>query len=197
MELNKRKSLLTPASPTVWGMIHGDIDKQQDIVEMIGEKVAQAIESFIGTDLTARIKDEVIAEITPLLNEQYQPTLISGYNIKTLKGRDMLGEGDIDPLDTTDRNLLNTIDTKADAASVYTKKQVDNLISNVEIDTSNLATKEEVINLRESEVQRALMKSDAAQNIAMSAEDKVEELKTYVDDQIGTINTMTQDIIGV
>ena len=196
MELNKRKSLLTPASPTVWGMIHGDIDKQEDIVEMIGEKVAQAIEAFIGVELTNRIKDEVIAEITPLLNEQYQPTLISGYNIKTLKGRDMLGEGDIDPLDDTDRTMLNTIDTKADKSNTYTKKQVDNLIANVEVDTANLATKQDVQDLRDTDVQAALMSSSSAKNTAINADRKVDELRTYVDEQIGGIDTMTDDILA-
>jgi hypothetical protein len=196
MELNKRKSLLTPASPTVWGMIHGDIDKQEDIVEMIGEKVAQAIESFIGVELTNRIKDEVIAEITPLLNEQYQPTLISGYNIKTLKGRDMLGEGDIDPLDDTDRTMLNTIDTKADKSNTYTKKQVDNLIANVEVDTANLATKQDVQDLRDTDVQTALMGMASAKNTAINADRKVDELRTYVDEQIGGIDTITEDILG-
>jgi hypothetical protein len=196
MELNKRKSLLTPASPTVWGMIHGDIDKQEDIVVMIGEKVAQAIEAFIGVELTNRIKDEVIAEITPLLNEQYQPTLISGYNIKTLKGRDMLGEGDIDPLDDTDRTMLNTIDTKADKSNTYTKKQVDNLIANVEVDTTNLATKQDVQDLRDTDVQTALMGMASAKNTAINADRKVDELRTYVDEQIGGIDTITEDILG-
>lgn len=196
MELNKRKSLLTPASPTVWGMIHGDIDKQEDIVVMIGEKVAQAIEAFIGVELTNRIKDEVIAEITPLLNEQYQPTLISGYNIKTLKGRDMLGEGDIDPLDDTDRTMLNTIDTKADKSNTYTKKQVDNLIANVEVDTTNLATKQDVQDLRDTDVQTALMGMASAKNTAINADRKVDELRTYVDEQIGGIDTMTEDILA-
>jgi hypothetical protein len=196
MELNKRKSLLTPASPTVWGMIHGDIDKQEDIVVMIGEKVAQAIEAFIGVELTNRIKDEVIAEITPLLNEQYQPTLISGYNIKTLKGRDMLGEGDIDPLDDTDRTMLNTIDTKADKSNTYTKKQVDNLIANVEVDTANLATKQDVQDLRDTDVQTALMGMASAKNTAINADRKVDELRTYVDEQIGGIDTITEDILG-
>ena len=196
MELNKRKSLLTPASPTVWGMIHGDIDKQEDIVVMIGEKVAQAIEAFIGVELTNRIKDEVIAEITPLLNEQYQPTLISGYNIKTLKGRDMLGEGDIDPLDDTDRTMLNTIDTKADKSNTYTKKQVDNLIANVEVDTANLATKQDVQDLRDTDVQTALMGMASAKNTAINADRKVDELRTYVDEQIGGMDTITEDILG-
>lgn len=196
MELNKRKSLLTPASPTVWGMIHGDIDKQEDIVVMIGEKVAQAIEAFIGVELTNRIKDEVIAEITPLLNEQYQPTLISGYNIKTLKGRDMLGEGDIDPLDDTDRTMLNTIDTKADKSNTYTKNQVDNLIANVEVDTANLATKQDVQDLRDTDVQTALMGMASAKNTAINADRKVDELRTYVDEQIGGIDTITEDILG-
>ena len=196
MELNKRKSLLTPASPTVWGMIHGDIDKQEDIVEMIGEKVAQAIEAFIGVELTNRIKDEVIAEITPILNEQYQPTLISGYNIKTLKGRDMLGEGDIDPLDDNDRTMLNTIDTKADKSNTYTKRQVDDLVANVEVDTSNLATKQDVQDLRDTDVQTALMGMASAKNTAINADRKVDELRTYVDEQIGGIDTITEDILG-
>ena len=195
MELNKRKSLLTPASPTVWGMIHGDIDKQEDIVVMIGEKVAQAIEASIGVELTNRIKDEVIAEITPLLNEQYQPTLISGYNIKTLKGRDMLGEGDIDPLDDTDRTMLNTIDTKADKSNTYTKKQVDNLIANVEVDTSNLATKQQILDVEDS-VNGAWQRASSALYASNDAKEQIGNLRTYVDEQIGGIDTMTEDILG-
>lgn len=196
MELNKRKSLLTPAAATVWGMIYGDIDKQKDIVDMIGDKVGDAIKSFMTADLISQIKEEVIEDITPLLNEQYQPMLVSGYNIKTLKGRDMLGEGDIDPLDEGDRMLLDTIDTKADASSVYTKIQVDDLISNVEVDTTNLATKEELNGLRDGDVWKALYNSSEAKNVAYSTIDTVNELRTYVDEQIGGIDTITDEILG-
>lgn len=164
MELNKRKSLLTPAAPTVWGMIHGDIDKQQDIVEMIDN-----------------IKTELITEVNLLLADamgQTQPMLVTGKNIKSLKGRSLLGEGDIDPLDVGDRALLQKVDTKADASSVYTKKQVDNLLENVEVDTTNLATKEELDELRDN------------------ANNGVSDLRTYVDEQIGSIDTMTDDILG-
>lgn len=196
MELNKRKSLLTPAAATVWGMIYGDIDKQKDIVDMIGDKVGDAIKSFMTADLISQIKEEVIEDITPLLNEQYQPMLVSGYNIKTLKGRDVLGEGDIDPLDEGDRMLLDTIDTKADASSVYTKRQVDDLISAVEVDTTNLATKEELNGLRDGDVWKALYNSSEAKNVAYSTIDTVNELRTYVDQQIGGIDTITDEILG-
>ena len=191
MELNKRKSLLTPASPTVWGMIHGDIDKQQDVVEMI-----------------KRVKEEVLDEISPIINnvvEHTQPRLEAGVNIKTFSGRSILGEGDMDPLDEGDRMLLETIETKADkvdvdakadAVNTYTKKQVDNLLANVEVDTTNLATKEELTDLREGEIQTALMASDSARNIALSVRDQVSELRTYVDEQLTTIDTMTDDILG-
>lgn len=192
MELNKKKSLLTPAAPTVWGMIHGDIEKQSDIVEMIGEMVNNAVE----VDLVDKIKAEVFAEITPLLVDNYQPIMVSGYNIKTLKGRDLLGEGDIDPLDEGDRMLLETIDTKADADNTYTKKQVDKLLANVEVDTTNLVTKEEFTDLREGEIQTALMASDSARNIASNAQRLVGELRTYVDEQLGAIDTMTDDILA-
>ena len=153
MELNKRKSLLTPASPTVWGMIHGDIDKQTDIVNLIDS-----------------IKTEVITEVNLLLADamgQTQPVLVTGKNIKSLKGRSLLGAGDIDPLDDGDRALLQKVDTKADASSVYTKRQVDDLVSNIEVDTTNLATKSEL-----------------------------QDLKDTVDNQIGAIDTMTDDILG-
>lgn len=191
MELNKRKSLLTPASPTVWGMIHGDIDKQQDVVEMI-----------------KRVKEEVLDEISPIINnvvEHTQPRLEAGVNIKTFSGRSILGEGDMDPLDEGDRMLLETIETKADkvdvdakadAVNTYTKKQVDNLLANVEVDTTNLATKEELTDLREGEIQTALMASDSARNIALSVRDQVSELRTYVDEQLTTIDTMTDDILA-
>ena len=153
MELNKRKSLLTPASPTVWGMIHGDIEKQQDIVEMIDS-----------------IKTEVITEVNLILADAMgntQPMLVTGKNIKSLKGRSILGAGDIDPLDDGDRALLQKVDTKADATSVYTKRQVDDLVSNIEVDTTNLATKSEL-----------------------------QDLKDTVDNQIGAIDTMTDDILA-
>ena len=192
MELNKRKSLLTPAAPTVWGMIHGDIEKQQDIVEMIVEKVKETVEG----DVANSIKAEVLAEINPLLVENYQPIMVSGYNIKTLKGRDLLGEGDIDPLDNTDRTLLQTVEEKADKVDTYTKRQVDKLLENVEVDTTNLATKEELENLRDYEVQTALMASDTARNLASSANRQVGELRTYVDEQLGAIDTMTDDILA-
>ena len=192
MELNKRKSLLTPASPTVWGMIHGDISKQTDLIDVISEK----LEEIAGTGLANKIKDEILAEIKPLLVENYQPIMVSGYNIKTLKGRDLLGEGDIDPLDNTDRTLLQTVEEKADKVDTYTKRQVDKLLENVEVDTTNLATKEELENLRDYEVQTALMASDTAKNIATSANRQVGELRTYVDEQIGAIDTITDDILA-
>lgn len=195
MELNKRKSLLTPASPTVWGMIYGDISKQQDIVDMISEK----LEEIAGTELLNKIKNDILKEINPVLNEaleQKQPILVAGENIKTLKGRSLMGEGDLDPLDTSDRDMLNTIDLKADKTSTYSKKEVDELVANVEIDDSKLATKEELQSLRDSEVQGALMKSDSAYNIALSTDTKVTNLQTYVDEQIGGINTITEDILG-
>lgn len=157
MELNKRKSLLTPAAPTVWGMIHGDIANQQDIVDMI----SAAVDKAVGSDLPNRIKGEVLAEINPILGEalsQKQPTLVSGENIKSLSGRSLLGEGDLDPLTETDRTLLNSVEDKA----------------------------------TQDEVQGALMKSSAAQNMARNALDKTNEL----DAKIGDIDTITQDILA-
>lgn len=195
MELNKRKSLLTPAAPTVWGMIHGDINNQQDIVDRISEKVEEAV----GDELTHRVLSEVLAVINPMLGEvveQTQPRLVAGENIKTLKGRSMLGEGDIDPLDETDRNMLTNIELKADRATTYTKREVDDIVETVKIDDTKLATKEELQSLRDTEVQRALMKSDTAQNVAFAAEDKIKDLRTYVDEQIGGIDTITDDILA-
>jgi len=157
MELNKRKSLLTPAAPTVWGMIHGDITKQQDIVEMI----STLVDNVVGSDLTNRIKGEVLAAINPILGEALehkQATLVSGENIKSLSGRSLLGEGDLDPLTESDRTLLNSVEDKA----------------------------------TQDEVQGALMKSSAAQNMAKNALDKTEEL----DAKIGDIDTITQDILS-
>lgn len=194
MELNKRKSLLTPAAPTVWGMIHGDISKQQDIVDKISEKVREAT----GEELTHRILSEVLAVINPMLGEaleQTQPMLITGYNIKSLKGRSILGEGDLDPLDDNDREMLAAIDYKADKSNTYTMKQVDDLVANVEVDTSNLATKQDVQDLRDGAVQEALMGQSTAKNIALSARTEVSDLRTYVDEQIGGINTMTEEIL--
>lgn len=194
MELNKRKSLLTPAAPTVWGMIHGDIGNQQDIVDRISEKVREAT----GEELTHRILGEVLAVINPMLGEaleQTQPMLITGYNIKSLKGRSMLGEGDLDPLDDNDRTMLNNIETKADKSNTYTKKQVDDLVANVEVDTSNLATKQEILDVEDS-VNGAWQRATSALYASNDTKDEVANLRTYVDDQIGGINTITEDILG-
>ena len=63
MELNKRKSLLTPASPTAWGMIHGDISNQQDIIEKIGEVVKTELDnSDIKVDLTGYATEKWVKE---------------------------------------------------------------------------------------------------------------------------------------
>lgn len=158
MELNKRKSLLTPASPTCWGQIHGDISKQSDLVDAISEQVKEAV----GSDLINSIKSEILAEINPLISNT-QPRLETGVNIKSLSGRTLLGEGDLDPLEASDRELLNSVTEKADYG----------------------------------DVQSALQKSSTAQNIAISASNSVDELRVYVDEQIGGINTITEDIIGV
>lgn len=161
MELNKRKSLLTPASPTCWGQIHGDISKQEDLRDAISEQVKEAV----GSDLINSIKSEILAEINPLISnitETTQPRLETGVNIKSLSGRTLLGEGDLDPLEASDRELLNSVSEKADYG----------------------------------DVQSALQKSSTAQNIAISASNSVDELRGYVDEQIGGINTITEDILG-
>lgn len=149
MELNKRKSLLTPAAPTVWGMIHGDIGKQEDLLAKLTEIY------------------EVLNQEFDLELGQKQDTLQSGVNIKTVKGRSILGDGDLDPLDSNDRRMLNTISDKADKATTYTKTEVNTLLANVKPDDSKLATKMEL-----------------------------QELQVRVDEQIGGINTMTEDILG-
>lgn len=216
MELNKRKSLLTPAAPTVWGMIHGDISQQTDIVERITEEVNEAV----GSDLSHRIESEVLAIVNPIvgeIEETTQPRLVSGENIMTLKGRSLLGEGDLDPLDAGDRMLLETIETKADRSTTYTKTEVDELIGGIREDLSdyatesyvetsietveskistNYATKEEMQNLIEEEVWGAKYTASEAKNIALTADDKVDKLQIYVDEQIGDINTITEDILS-
>ena len=150
MELNKRKSLLTPAAPTVWGMIHGDIGKQQDLID----KINSAVEG-VEVDLTGYATEDWVKQ--------------QGY--------------------LTEHQSL---------ANYYTKSEVDEAISNieVEVDTSSLATKQELQNLKNNEVQTALSKSDAALTTANSAEQKITELRTYVDEQIGGIDTMTDDILA-
>ena len=99
-------------------------------------------------------------------------------------------------VDETDRNMLTNIELKADRATTYTKREVDDIVETVKIDDTKLATKEELQSLRDTEVQRALMKSDTAQNVALAAEDKIKDLRTYVDEQIGGIDTMTDDILA-
>lgn len=193
MELNKRKSLLTPAAPTVWGMIHGDIANQKDIVDRISEKVREAT----GDDLTHRILSEVLAVINPMLGEaleQKQPTLVAGENIKTLSGRTLLGEGDLDPLDDNDRTMLNAVDSKADKSNTYTKNQVDDLIANVEVDTTNLATKQDISDVEDS-VNGAWQRATSALYASNDTKEEVANLRTYVDDQIGSIDTMTEEIL--
>ena len=150
MELNKKKSLLTPAAPTVWGMIHGDISKQQDLID----KINDAVEG-VEVDLTGYATEDWVKKQNYLTEHQ-------------------------------------------SLANYYTKSEVDEAISNieVEVDTSNLATKQELQNLKSNEVQTALSKSDAALTTANSAEQKITELRTYVDEQIGGIDTMTDDILA-
>ena len=150
MELNKRKSLLTPATPTAWGMIHGDISNQQDLID----KINSAVEG-VEVDLTGYATESWVKE--------------QGY--------------------LTEHQSLD---------NYYTKSEVDEAISNieVEVDTSNLATKQELQNLKNNEVQTALSKSDTALTTANSAEQKITELRTYVDEQIGGIDTMTDDILA-
>ena len=62
MELNKRKSLLTPASPTVWGMIHGDISKQQDLIDQINSAV-EGVEVDLTGYATEAYVDEAISNV--------------------------------------------------------------------------------------------------------------------------------------
>jgi hypothetical protein len=57
MELNKRKSLLTPATPTAWGMIHGDICNQQDLID----KINSAVEG-VEVDLTGYATEDWVKQ---------------------------------------------------------------------------------------------------------------------------------------
>ena len=130
--------------------------------DVISEQVKEAV----GSDLINSIKSDILAEINPLISnitETTQPRLETGVNIKSLSGRTLLGEGDLDPLEASDRELLNSVSEKADYG----------------------------------DVQSALQKSNTAQNIAITASNSVDELRVYVDEQIGGINTITDDIIGV
>ena len=107
----------------------------------------------------------------------------------------MLGEGDLDPLDDNDRTMLNTIDTKADKSNTYTKKQVDDLVANVEVDTSNLATKQQILDVEDS-VNGAWQRASSALYASNDAKEQIGNLRTYVDEQIGGVNTITEDILG-
>ena len=181
MELNKRKSLLSPASPTVWGMIHGDISKQEDLTNKITEIV-----NAISSGLTNKIKSDILAEINPMLGEaleQTQPLLVSGENIRTLSGRSLLGHGDIDPLDEGDRMLLETIETKADMANTYTKTEVNDLLANVEIEGGGVS-QDEFDNLK-TDVTSISNQADQAYLLATSALQEIGSLNTTIDDIIG------------
>lgn len=76
-----------------------------------------------------------------------QDTLVSGTNIKTINGNPILGEGDmsvgsITSVDTGD--ILDDVDVR-----YATEQYVDDAIANVDVDTDNLATKEELETLSE------------------------------------------------
>ena len=120
MELNKRKSLLTPAAPTVWGMIHGDIDNQQDVVDKINNVV---------------------------------------------------------------KSEIDNIDVNVDLSDYYTKDEVDYKISNIDItaDLTGYAT--------ESWVKQ---QGYITEHQDLTGYATLE----YVDNQIGAINTITEDILG-
>lgn len=154
MELSKRKSLLTPAAPTVWGMIYGDISKQKDIVEKIDAAVKSELEDF---------------EVDVDLSDYYTKSEIDA----------ALENIDVDLTGYATEDWVNeNLQTKADKSNTYTKTEVDDLIGNINIDTSELATKEEL------------------QVVATSVENGVAELRGYVDDQIGVINIITEDILA-
>lgn len=186
MELNKKKSLLTPAAPTVWGMIHGDISKQQDLID----KINSAVEG-VEVDLESWVKEQGYLTEHQSLADYYTKNEVDTAieNVEV----DLTGYATEDWV-----KKQNYLTEHQSLANYYTKSEVDEAISNieVEVDTSNLATKQELQNLKNNEVQTALSKSDAALTTANSAEQKITELRTYVDEQIGGIDTMTDDILA-
>lgn len=193
MELNKRKSLLTPASPTAWGMIHGDISNQQDLIDKINSAV-EGVE--VDVDLTGYATESWVKEQGYLTEHQ---SLADYYTKDEVDTAIENVEVDVDLTGYATEDWVkkqNYLTEHQSLANYYTKSEVDEAISNIEVDTSDLATKKEVQDLKNNEVQTALMKSDAAQNTANSAEQKITELRIYVDEQIGGIDTMTDDILA-
>ena len=163
MELNKRKSLLTPASPTAWGMIHGDISNQQDIIEKIGEIVKTELEN---SDIT----DDV--DLTGYATENWVKE--QGY--------------------LTEHQSL---------ADYYTKDEVDTAIENVEVDLTGYATESWVTQQGYIKEHQSLddyyTKSEvdtAIDNIEFDVDLTGYATIEYVNEQIGEINTITEDILG-
>ena len=134
----------------------------------------------------------MIGEIT----ETTQPKLETGVNIKSLKGRSILGEGDLDPLDENDRLTLTNLESNTQTALMKSDTAQNIALSaNTSVNELRGYVDESITNL-ESNTQTALDKSDTAQNMALSATTSVDELRGYVDEQIGGINTITEDILG-
>ena len=115
MELNKRRSLLTPAAPTVWGMIHGDINNQQDIVEKIDAVVKSEIENLNisgGVDLTGYateswVNDEIqnkIVEIEGVVNNEVLE--VKGYVDSEVLNLKTYMDEQIGAIDTMTQDIL-------------------------------------------------------------------------------------------
>jgi hypothetical protein len=86
MELNKRKSLLTPASPTVWGMIHGDISKQQDLIDKINDAVEGVEVDTSNLATKEEIQNTYIPQMENYVNEQVGETNIILDNMSNTLG---------------------------------------------------------------------------------------------------------------
>ena len=168
MELNKRKGLLNPASPTAWGMIHGDISNQQDLID----KINSAVEG-VEVDLTGYATEDWVKKQNYLTEHQSLADYYTKSEVDTA-----ISNVEVDLTGYATENWVkkqNYLTEHQSLADYYTKSEVDEAISNIEVDvdTSSLATKQELQNLKNNEVQTALSKSEAAQNTANSAEQKI------------------------
>lgn len=168
MEFNKRKSLLTPAAPTVWGMIYGDIDNQKDI----SDKISDMVDKAVGVDLSNKIKGEIYTDLNPTLDTFATKESLNETNTEVSSVIVVANEAYTQAESAL--TLANNAVKPTDMENVYIpqiKKYIDDQIVEVE----------GVVNDGILEVNNNLVNYATLE---------------YVNTQIGAIDTITQDILG-
>lgn len=169
-----------------------------------------------GNYLTS-IPSEYITE-TELTNKGYatttqlnskQDTLVSGTNIKTINGISLLGDGNIvitgsgegGSVDLSDYytkgevdGLISNLDTSV-AENYYTIQEVDELVENVEPDLTGYATETYVSdNYQPKGNYLTSVPSEYITESELSGKNYA--TTSYVDTQIGNINTILENILN-